>query len=168
MRIYLMRHAAAVPRGTPGYSKDAQRPLTGEGLLQSRGVARGLKRLKIPVDLVLTSPLLRAAQTAEQVAKEMGKGLRVRECPELQPDQPVQRASQALKEAEGAQHVLLVGHEPHLSMWMGEMVSPRGRARCLMKKGGVACVELDEVPPSPGGGTLRWLMSPKHLTRIGK
>ena len=72
MRCYLLRHADAVPRGTSGYRNDADRPLTAEGRRQARAAAGALKTLKIPVDAVATSGLVRAVETAAPVARAFG------------------------------------------------------------------------------------------------
>jgi phosphohistidine phosphatase len=167
MRCYLLRHAEAVPRGTPGYRHDAQRPLTEAGHEQAREVAAGLKRLKIPVDVVVTSPYLRAQQTAEHVIRSFGLGS-VEELAALEPEANPQLASNALHAWARHQHIILVGHEPHMGSWLSWLVTEDGDLRCLFKKAGVACVELDRVPPLKGGGTLRWLLTPKQLALIGR
>ena len=163
MRLYLMRHATAVPHGTPGYADDGKRPLTEQGHSQARGVAEGFKRLKLPFDAVYTSPYVRAAQTAEEVAHVLGGKVAVKTLDELRAEAEPRDTSQALKALANHGHVLLVGHEPHLSAWLAELTG----GRCLMKKAGVACVEIDKAPPAAGSGTLRWLMTPKQLIAIG-
>ena len=167
MRLYLMRHATAVPSGTPGYAQDAQRPLTEEGQQEAHAVAEGLKQLRVPVDLVITSPYRRAAQTAQQVARVFGLRMPVREMAELRSEANPSETSRALTGLAAHEHVVLVGHEPHLSAWIAELVAEHGAMRCLMKKGGMACVEIDQVPPQQGSGLLRWLMTSKQLIMIG-
>jgi phosphohistidine phosphatase SixA len=67
-----------------------------------------------------------------------------------------------------AGHVALVGHEPHISAWLSLLVAGHSDAlHCQFKKAGVACVEVDRVPPAPGSGTLRWFLTPKQLRQIG-
>ena len=61
MRLYLLRHATAVPRGTLNYGLDAKRPLTEDGHAQAQRIGRGLKRLKLPIEAIVTSPYVRAA-----------------------------------------------------------------------------------------------------------
>lgn len=161
MRLYLMRHAVAVPRGAPGHADDSARPLTDEGRRQARRVAEGLKRLKLPLDAICTSPYARAAQTAEEAARVFG-GLPVQELGALRAEAEPRETSLTLKALADRSHVLLVGHEPHLSGWLAELTG----GRCLMKKAGAACVEIDRVPPAPGSGTLRWLMTPKQLMAV--
>jgi phosphohistidine phosphatase len=165
MRLYLFRHAIAVPRGTPGYPHDAQRPLTEEGLDQAREVAQGLKQLKIPIDLIVSSSYLRALQTAEQLARVYDMRNGIKQIDGLHPEVEPSETSAVLRAYSMYEHVVLVGHEPHLSGWLAELVAQSGM-RCMMKKGGVACVEIGRIPPPTGSGMLRWLMTPKQLSRI--
>jgi phosphohistidine phosphatase len=167
MRLYLVRHAIAVPHGTPGFARDADRPLTDEGRSQAADAARGLKRLKVPLEAIATSPYLRAVQTAEQLAGVFDARLPLRELGALKAEADPRDASLALKGFSACGHVALVGHEPHLSRWLGLLVTARGDLRCLFKKGGVACVEVERVPPPDGSGTLRWLLTAKQLALIG-
>lgn len=167
MRLYLVRHAEAVPRGTPGYQHDAQRPLTDEGHAQAKSVGDGLKRLKIKPDVIVTSPYLRASQTAEHLARTFGMTSAVREADALHPEGTATDASMALRGLSMHEHVMLVGHEPHLSTWLGMLVAGEDGLRVLFKKAGVACVEVERVPPPRGTGTLRWIMTPKQLALIG-
>ncbi len=168
MRLYLLRHAIAVSRGTPGYAQDAQRPLTEEGHAQASDVARGLKRLKLPITLIVTSPLVRAAQTAAHVQETLGGRIAVKERGELRPESHPAETSQMLKWLVPHEHIVLVGHEPHLTAWIAELCAGVGGVRCVMKKAGIACIEIDEVPPRAGSGALRWLMTPKQLALIGR
>lgn len=166
MRLYLMRHALAMPRGRTTGARDAERPLTDEGLEQARRVASGLKRLELQIDLVATSPWTRALQTAEQVGRVLGSRVPLQRLDALRGDARPADTSAALAGLARHQRLLLVGHEPHLSAWLAELVAPAG-CRCLLKKSGVACVEVGHVPPPAGHGTLRWLMTPKQLSLIG-
>ncbi len=165
MRLYLFRHATAAPHGSS--AQDASRPLTKEGHEEALGVARGLKRLDLGITLVLTSPLVRARETAQHAAILLGTKVELRELDALQPEIEPRHTSLALRPFAGHERVLCVGHEPHLSAWIGELVSGSGM-RCQMKKAGVACLEIGRVPPPTGGSTLRWLMTPKQLILIGR
>lgn len=166
MRVYLFRHAAAVPHGTPGYAED-ERPLTPEGHTQARDAAAGLKRLNVEPGAILTSPLRRAVETAEEAAQVWSSSLPIKTLEALTPEAPAKQTSLALKAWASQDALILVGHEPHLSLWLAELVAPGG-LRCDFKKAGVACVELDQVPPPSGSGTLRWFMTPKALAKIGQ
>ena len=168
MRLYLIRHTEAVPHGAPGYPQDAQRPLTHEGRAQALAAGEALKRLQVAPDVLLTSPYVRAVQTAEQVAKGLGLRTPAKELPELRAEQPPHDASLALKFFAHMAHVALVGHEPHLSGWVAELTAGKAGMRCRMKKGGVACIEIGRVPPPAGSGELRWLLTPKQVALIAK
>jgi phosphohistidine phosphatase len=168
MRLYLLRHAIAVPRGTPGYPQDAQRPLTEEGHAQARQVAEGLRRLRIPVELIVTSPYVRAAQTAEHVARVFGPQAVVKDSDKLVPEAEPEESSLFLRSLSSHEHVLMVGHDPHLSLWLAMLVTGEGTLRCLFKKAGAACVEVNRLPPPQGSGTLRWLLTPKQLVLMGR
>lgn len=168
MRLYVMRHADAVPRGTPGYGPDSERPLTAEGRLQARGVAKGLKRLDLPIKVIATSSYARAAQTAEEVRRVLGSSIEITTLDELRAEANPEEASLTLRSFSAHDHLLTVGHEPHCSAWIAELLADSGGMRCLVKKGGVACIDLERVPPPRGGGVLRWLMTPKQLALIGK
>lgn len=168
MKLIIVRHAIALPRESWTGAPDAQRPLTDAGREQARRVGEALRRLKLSPGLILTSPWVRAVQTAEQIAVAFDGKLPVREAPALRGDSTPREASSALKAVADEQQVIAVGHEPHLSEWLAELISADGSARCLLKKGSVACVELERVPPEPGSGTLRWLMTPKQLALLAK
>ena len=165
MRLYLMRHAEAAPHGT--YARDEDRPLTDEGRSQAREVAKGLQRLKILPDVIVSSPYVRAVQTADEVQRVLGEQIKRQELGALRSESYSRDTSLALKLFSPYEHVLLVGHEPHLSAWISELVAGEGGMHCVMKKAGVACIDIDQVPPRSGSGTLRWLMKPKHLALIG-
>ncbi len=168
IRLYLMRHATAVPHGSPGYAQDHLRPLTNEGRDEARAVARGLKRLSIQPDRLLASPYVRARQTAEEVARILAPTVVLEEMLALRPESDPRETSSGLKVFRAARHLLFFGHEPHLSAWIAQLVDPDAGVRCLMKKAGVACVEIEQFPPVAGAGLLRWLMTPKQLVLIGK
>ena len=162
MRLYLVRHATAVPRGTSGFLVDATRPLTDEGREEARRAAQVLRRMHIAMNVIASSPYVRAMQTAEGLARELGFAKPVREMDALRDEVEPAKTSQALLTFAGHDHVALVGHEPHLSAWLAELVAKDGM-QCVMKKGGMACVEISRVPPSTGSGTLRWLLTSKQI-----
>ncbi len=167
MRLYLVRHAIAVSHGTPGFAQDAKRPLTDEGQQQARDIGAGLKRLKISVETIATSPYVRAQQTAEALARALGEAVALKEMDELRAEATPEATSLALSALSACERLILVGHEPHLSAWVGLLVGGREGLRCVMKKGSVACVDVEQIPPPAGSGTLRWLMTPRQLSLIG-
>ena len=163
MRVLLIRHAIAVPRGTPGVP-DEKRPLTPEGEERFRQAARGLARVVERPAVLLTSPLPRARRTAKIAAKAWGK-VRVRNVEALAAGTFEEIAS-VLASHDPDATVGLVGHEPHLSQLLARLLHARESDRLTFRKGGAALVELTEAPA--GGGTLIWFLPPKVLRRIGK
>lgn len=158
MFLYLVRHgkAAAGPN-------DAQRPLTPDGVDEMRRVARRLAKLSIGFDATLTSPLVRARETAEVLAAAGIAGV-VEECAALAPGGTLDDALARIAHhaARGAGRVALVGHEPTLSGWAARLA---GGPACAieLKKGGIVGLELPDRPPFEGRATLFWLTSPKLL-----
>jgi len=154
MRLYLIRHASAVPHGTPGIPDD-ERPLTPRGEKKWKRAARGLVRLLKRPDVMLSSPLPRAWRTAEIAAAAWGAA-------ELTPADAL--ASDHFEEWESllANHgsearVALVGHEPHLSTLLARLIGGNA-ARMAFKKGGVAVVDLEGSLAR--GGTLVAVLPP--------
>lgn len=161
MDLLLVRHGIAVERGALG--DDRLRPLTPEGRERMVEAARGLARLVTP-EVVLSSPWLRAVQTAEVLREAYGLG-RVRVCDALA-SADYDAVVEAANETE-ASPVALVGHEP----WMSELLAyllcgdPAGMS-ATFKKGGAALVRAaGEV--RAGGCWLEWLIQPGALRRIG-
>jgi phosphohistidine phosphatase len=155
LQLYFLRHGIA---DWPNWDRrrDDERPLTDEGVEKMRAEAKAIQRLDLQLDAILTSPLLRARQTAESVARRLG--LEVIEEPALAPGFDVERLGGVLRRhaADGA--IMLVGHEPDLSRTIGQLISG---GRVAMKKGGLARVDLDALDPP--GGELVWLLAPKTL-----
>lgn len=162
MKLYLLRHALAVDHGTPGVSED-ERPLTPEGAVKMRAAAAGMKRLGLEFDAVLTSPLLRARQTADIVASVYGGRILLKEISALKPGEPAPKLWSALKPYARMPRVLLVGHEPSLSELVSTVLIGRPRALSVdFKKGGLCFLEIDGIPPK-SSGLLHWLMTNKQL-----
>ena len=163
--LYLVRHAIAAERG-PNYPDDRERPLTPEGIVRFKKVVDGLKDFDVKVQLVLTSPLVRASHTAELLVAGVAGKPRLDTLEALSPGGRMSQVLDAIaKMSKRYRHIALVGHEPD----MGELASRLLRARGTIefKKGAVCCLELDGAMPN-GPGTLRWLLPPRALRKIGK
>jgi phosphohistidine phosphatase len=167
MRLYLMRHAEAAPIGTSGVARDHDRALTDSGYEQARHVAMGLRRLKVPVQAVVSSPYKRAVQTAEQLRRVWGEAVCYQQSNDLCPDSDPRKTLRLLNAFLNCGHLLVVGHEPHLSGWLGVLTCQNSKPAASFKKAGVACVELKTGSLSQGSGELRWLMTGKQLSLIG-
>ncbi len=156
MRLYFLRHGPAVSR-TQWDQPDEERPLTDDGRAVVKASARLLARTQIAVDAILTSPLVRARQTAEIAAAELGAGAPV-DADGLAPGFDRKRLKALLAEHHGAQALLLVGHEPDFSGTIRELTG--GAVVC--KKGGIARVDIDEETVH---GELVMLVPPR-ITRL--
>jgi phosphohistidine phosphatase len=159
LRLYFLRHGQAAGR-TEWQGEDAARPLTADGKqrVQREGVA--LRALGLDLDRILTSPLLRAQQTAEIVASALGLSAKLTTDPRLAPGFGPARLKALLAAHRGAAALLLVGHEPDFSETVSHLI---GGARLEVKKGGLALVELAD--PAALEGQLVWLIPPKVLDR---
>jgi phosphohistidine phosphatase len=158
MRVLLIRHAKAVPRGTSGIPDD-ERPVTPEGEERFRAAARGLARIVEGPAAILTSPLPRARRTAEIAAESWGKS-RVKEVGALA-DGSLAELTRILASFAGDETVAMVGHEPHLSGLLAHLLGAREGDSLTFRKGGAALVELPGAPSK--GGTLLWFIPPKIL-----
>ncbi len=160
MKLLLVRHAAAVPRGTAGVSDD-ERPLTSSGKIKFRVAAAGLARVVRRPDVLLTSPLSRARATAEIVARAF-KHLQPRLEPALA-DESVDGVLLALKAQPLAATVALIGHEPGLSALLARLVGAARGPQVIFDKGGAALVDLSDRPTD--GGRLIWFL-PSRILRL--
>jgi phosphohistidine phosphatase len=163
MRLLIIRHAIAVARGTPDVP-DAERPLTPEGEEKFREAARGLVRLVDRPDALLTSPLLRAKQTAAIAAAAWGK-IEAKETEALAGG-TFEEQAKVLDRFPRDASVAVVGHEPHVSELLARLLGSRHDDRLTFKKGGAALVE---VPGGlAGGGQLVWFAPPRVLRALGE
>jgi phosphohistidine phosphatase len=161
--LYLVRHAIAAERGS-NYPDDRERPLTSEGVARFKQAVEGLKDFDLKLDLVLTSPLVRASHTAELLVAGIGGKPRLEVLEALAPGGRMTQVLDAVaKYAKRAQHIALVGHEPDLGELAAKLLRARGTIE--FKKGAVCCMELDGAMPN-GPGTLRWLLPPRVLRKI--
>lgn len=161
--LYLVRHAIAAERG-PNYPDDRERPLTSDGITRFKHAVEGLKDFDVKLDLVLTSPLARASQTADLLVAGIGGKPRLEVLAALAPGGRMTQVLEAIARfSKRAHHIALVGHEPDLGELAARLLRARGTIE--FKKGGVCCLELDGAMPN-GPGTLRWLLPPRALRKI--
>lgn len=161
-RLYFLRHGLA---DHPHYQgDDALRPLSREGELRMRHEAGYLAGLDLGLDVILSSPLVRATQTAAIVAGRLGLADRVLEEPRLGPGFDTEGLLEILRELPDAhRRILLVGHEPGFSTVVGAIT---GGSAVVVKKGGLARVDVDD--PDAPAGRLVWLLPPAILARPGR
>jgi phosphohistidine phosphatase len=163
LELYLVRHAVAALRG-PDYPDDAERPLTPEGVDRWRRSAAGLREIGVAVDVVLTSPLVRAQETAEILAATLKPKPRLTVAEALAPGRkPAEALALIAKYAaapRGASRLALVGHEPDLGELAARLLGAKGVIE--FKKGAVCRLDVDRAMPA-GPATLRWFLPPRVL-----
>ncbi len=166
MNVYLLRHAIAESRDPERYPVDMDRPLTREGRRKMEQAARGMRAVGFRFDLVLTSPLVRARETARLVVSVFRPRPPLRALRPLSPGGGAGGVFAALGSLPAGASVLLVGHEPDLSRLAGAMiVDPRADLALELKKGGLCRIDFAGVP-RPGHGRLIFHLTPKILRRL--
>lgn len=163
MDIYFIRHGIAADPSEYEYDRD--RPLTAKGREKTEQVAEKIRRIGVTFDLILTSPLVRAKQTA-QILLEVGLTDLVEEFIPLSPGGNLQEFLQTWSESdygktEGA--IALVGHQPDLTDWAEQLIWGEIRGKLILKKAGVIGVSFPLVASPLGQGQLFLLTSPKWL-----
>ena len=163
--LYVMRHGLAVTRGSVRFSDDAQRPLVPEGKEKMREIAGGLKRMGFEVDWIVTSPLVRAVETAGIIAESLASSVPVDVCDAMRPGGSPEHLLAFLAKRPNCRRVLVVGHEPDLSELAARLIGAGGHANLAFKKGGCCMISFDEFPPkSPG--QLVWWLTPRLLRKL--
>jgi phosphohistidine phosphatase len=156
MELYLLRHAhAGDPEAWDG--PDERRPLSDKGEKQADRLGRFLAGIGFQADAIISSPKVRATQTAKVVAERLG--LPVGEDPRLAGEVSVGTLEAILRDAGDPQRPVIVGHDPDFTELVAILC---GAARVPMRKGALARIDAPR-PLEPGGGTLRWLVPPDLL-----
>jgi phosphohistidine phosphatase len=168
MQLLVIRHAIAEDREAFADTgrDDAERPLTKRGKRQMMRVAKGLRREVKSIDLLASSPLVRAAQTAAIVAEEYGD-VPIVTVPALAPDSAPEAFAAWLREQQGANVVGAVGHEPHLGILVTWLLCGGAESHVSLEKGGACLLEL-EGAPRRRGATLLWSLPPKILSQLAE
>jgi phosphohistidine phosphatase len=161
--LYLIRHADAVSVGEANVTVDEERPLSDVGEAQARTLAAGLQRQGIRIDLVLTSPLLRARQTAEGMLRQWTLPTPgIQECAALAPGGRPKKLARLLRDFEG-KSVALVGHMPDLAEHAAWLVGSK-KTQLDFAKAGVAYIAIADQP-GKRSGTLVWLVTPEWMEK---
>lgn len=153
-KLYFLRHGEAGDRDAWMGENDELRPLTEEGIAAMKREARHVGDMKLKLDVIVTSPLVRARETAKIVAKAFG--LKAQENDLLKPGFNVDALQKLLVQYPDTKRLMVVGHEPDFSSVIGQLI---GSASVVMRKGGLARVDLT----SPMRGELVWLLTPQLL-----
>lgn len=164
MELYLIRHGIAVDKDSN--IKDEERPLTKSGHEKTQQVALRLRDLGLQFDLILTSPLVRARETAE-ILHSSGLSSHLEESTSLAPDGNIQTWLSHLEQwqqaASSTLALALVGHQPNLGQWAEILVWGEARDGIVLKKAGIIGLTIPETNSPVGHSQLFWLTPPKFL-----
>lgn len=168
MKVIVLRHGIALDRDETAHldMADVDRPLTPKGRRRVQQVGRGLVSQVPDLTAIVSSPLVRAVETAEIVVRAYGK-LAFEQTRALSPEADLDELCSFLAENGAASPVAVVGHEPHLSLWASYCLTGQRRPILELRKGG-ACMLQFEDAPKPGTGRLSWLVPPSFLRRLGR
>lgn len=161
MDIYILRHGKASER-LSNVKSDAKRKLTEVGKTELEEIVKGLKKFNISFDFIISSPLTRALETAQIVAKKIGNKNRIIIWDELKPEASVIEIQKKLSTLNVNAKILLVGHDPHLTNLIASIISIDCNVNVLLKKGGFAHLRVTNSK-SKFVGSLRSLLTPKQL-----
>ena len=160
MNLYILRHASAgTSRENP--LVDVRRPLDKEGKQQCILVGSYLNALRVQFDVIASSPLKRALQTASLVGTEVGYDAKIQVTEALAPGATVAAFQEYLATLAQHDNVLIVGHNPNLPQFLGSLIVSPGRASIRMRKGAIARVDCARRP-----GILNWLVDPRILRGV--
>lgn len=166
MQLLIIRHAIAEDRELFAASgqDDSERPLTKDGRKRMRAAAAGLAEVAPAVDLLATSPFVRATQTADIVAAAFRRPP-THPVDALTPERPASDFVKWLHAVEDAMVVAVVGHEPHLGRLVSWLTTARKQPFMELRKGGACLLDLGGAP-APGTARIVWALTPKQLRRL--
>ena len=169
MELFVIRHAIAEPLGKDNEFSDEKRALTVEGRNRMREVVNGLVKLGVEVDLIMTSPLARAVETAEIIAAAVGLSKKeIKHSSNLAPGASVDHLFAEIKSHAGVEAIALIGHQPDLGGLISRIIQGDGSALAIqVKKGSVCCLNVTETVPTLRGDMV-WLLTPRQLRLVAK
>ncbi|MBT9331011.1 SixA phosphatase family protein [Paracidobacterium acidisoli] len=160
MNLYILRHASAgIRRDNPVI--DVRRPLDKEGKQQCMLVGSYLNAFRVQFDVIVSSPLKRALQTASFVGTEVGYDSKIVISDALLPNAPLADFQKLIADLSKYDNVLVVGHNPNLPVFLGSIIAPPGKAAIRLRKGAIARIDCARRP-----GLLHWLVDPRILRGV--
>lgn len=165
MNIHLLRHGIAAPLAEENDFVDEKRRLTPEGEIKLRRAAQGLKVLRVNFDLIASSPLIRAKETAEIVAEVLKYKPPIEIWDELEPEGTPESACARFRSHPENASLLLVGHQPSIGVLASFLLTGSPTRSLPFKKGSLFSIEVNQLPPT-GVGNLNWMLSSRMLRQI--
>lgn len=166
MECVLFRHGIAMERGE-WQGEDADRPLTPDGVKKTRQAAAGLRRMQVEPTHLLSSPFVRAHETAKILHASLRTPLDIQLCKELLPDAPPAKLIALLHTLPNDASIICVGHEPNLSTTVSLLIFGKTGGGLVLKKAG-ACAITFNGRPEAGHGLLQWWLTPAQLRSLRK
>jgi phosphohistidine phosphatase len=169
MNLYLLRHGIAVDPSEPKFARDAERPLTPKGKRRLLQIAKAMTALHISFDVILSSPYVRAAQTAEIVAQSLKRKKQLKFTDDLMPGGNPRLLLQLMNDLRPRpKNILLVGHEPYLSKLIALLAAGNTSMEIDLKKGSLCKLETESLRYGRCA-TLVSLLAPRHMAlMLGK
>lgn len=161
--LYLIRHGLAAERGDQ-FPDDTKRPLTSQGIARLRKETEGLVKLDVTFDIILTSALVRARQTAETIASVLPSRPSISNIDALAPGGTYSGVIDELARHARRRRIALVGHEPDMGMLAARLIGAKKPIE--FKKGAICRIDVQALPPT-GPGQLRWFLTPRMLRKLG-
>ena len=161
--LFLVRHAIAAERGDE-WPDDTKRPVTSDGAARMRRAIAGLRALDVKIDIIFTSPLTRAIETADLMVSGLKPTPVLRPLPALAPGGAPAKIAEAVVAEKDVRGIAIVGHEPGLGELAAWLIG--ARAPLQFKKGGICRIDVTELPPGRSGH-LVWFATPKMLRALG-
>ena len=165
MNLYIVRHAIAVQRGTPDYEDDSQRPLTDKGRKKMRKIVKGLRQFDTPLNTILSSPYVRARDTAKILADEFKLENQLYFSENLVPPGNLEALVDEIHEKYDVENLALVGHEPMLSQLISWLTTGHTDMELNLKKGGVCYLSSDNLYQDHRAA-LEWLLTPALIVEL--
>ena len=162
LELYLVRHAIAAERGAE-YPDDSKRPLTSEGISRFRKEAKALAALDVDIDQIISSPLVRAKQTAEILSQAVPAQPSIVTSDSLAPAGTPAAVFQELAKHMRKARIALVGHEPNIGELAARLIGSRTPVE--FKKGAICRIDFEVFPPK-GHGHLVWFLPPRVLRKL--
>ena len=162
LELYLVRHGVAAERGED-YPDDSKRPLTPRGIARLKKEARALEALGVGFDVIITSPRVRARQTADVLAESFKSKPAVTLSDSLAPAGTPTAVMQDITKHARRARIALVGHEPNIGELAARLIGARSPLE--FKKGAICRIDFEVLPPK-GLGQLRWFVTPRMLRSI--
>jgi phosphohistidine phosphatase len=158
MKLYLLRHGEAAEHGDPQF-KETERPLTPKGIQRTKQLTHALREMEISFDAILSSPLVRARQTAEIVGRGLGEKVQLTDT--LAPSGNMGKLVEQVNAIQPVpQSVVLVGHEPYLSVLISLLCTGGPDLPLKLKKGALCRLEVESLTTGKCA-ILEWLLQPR-------